>query len=92
MFLKAEAEYPSPSDPVHQAALVHGKNLRDALQRQAQRAGAGDPVGLASQLMMVLCGAILTRQSTGLVDRARTARTTAGVLVGHYLPETAAAR
>lgn len=86
MFLKAAAEYPSPRDPVHQAALVHGKNLAEALKRHAAAAGAKDPGGLAGQLMMVLAGAVLNRHETGFADRARTARATAGVLVDHHLP------
>ena len=85
IFLKAEAEYPSVNDPVHQAALVHGRSLHAALERQAKAAGAEDSAGLASQLMMVLSGAILHRQSTGVVDRARTARATAAVIVDHHL-------
>ncbi len=91
MFLKAASEYPSPNDPVHQAALVHGKNLHEALRHNAAKAGAAAPVALASQLMMVLTGAILTRHSTGMVDRAKSARATAGVLVDHHLPAVAAA-
>ncbi|MDX9911707.1 MAG: TetR/AcrR family transcriptional regulator [Phycisphaerales bacterium] len=85
MFLKAQAEYPSPNDPVHKAAMVHVQNISDALREQGRAAGCADPGGLAQQLMIVLSGAILTRTSTGLVDRARSARTTAGVLVDHHL-------
>lgn len=85
MFLKAAAEYPSPSDPVHKAALVHGQNLFEAMRHHAALAGAPDPQGLAGQLMMVLTGAILERHSSGMVDRARRARATAGILVDHHL-------
>lgn len=94
IFLKAEVEYPSPNDPVHQAALVHGRNLSEALRVQAQRGGVADPELVAGQLMMLLGGAILTRQYTGVVDRARTARATAEVLVDHHMPRrgTAARR
>lgn len=90
MFLKAIAEYPAPNDPVHQAALVHGQNLEEALRKQAELAGATDAASLASQLIMVLTGAILSRHSTGIVDRARTARATAGVLVEHHIPRAPA--
>jgi len=86
MFFKAATEYPSPNDPVHQAALVHGQNLHEALRQNAVASGARDPIALASQLMMVLTGAILTRHSTGQVDRARSARATARVLVDHHIP------
>ncbi len=86
MFLKAQAEYPAPNDPVHRAALVHGANLHEALRQHAMLASATDPGTLASQLMMVVAGAIVTRQSTGVVDRIRTARRTAEVLVDHHIP------
>lgn len=85
MFLRAETEYPSPNDPVHQAAMVHSQNIFDALRKQSELAGAPNGAALAGQLMMVLGGAILTRQTSGLIDRARTARSTAGVLVDHHL-------
>lgn len=85
MFLKALAEYPSTNDPVHQAALVHGVNLQQALTAQARLAGISQSESLAGQLMMVLTGAILTRHASGTVDRARTARATAGVLVAHHM-------
>ena len=86
MFLKATAEYPSPHDPVHKAALVHGQNLFEALKRQATLADAPDPGALAGQLMMVLAGAVVNRHESGFADRARTARATAGVIVDHHLP------
>ena len=85
MFLKAQAEFPAPNDPVHKAALVHGRNLFEALREQARAAGCEQPDALAGQLMIVLSGAILTRTNTGMVDRARSARATAGVLVEHHL-------
>lgn len=85
MFLKALAEYPNPTDPVHQAALIHGNNLQQALAHQAKHAGSVQSQDLANQLMMVLTGAILTRHTTGMIDRARTARATAGVIVSHHL-------
>src|SRR5215831_14676121 len=73
MFLKAASEYPSPSDPVHQAAMLHGQNLFRELELRAARGGAGDAKALASQLMLVLTGAILARHDKGTPDRARSA-------------------
>lgn len=86
LFLKAQTEYPLPADPVHEAAEVHGQNLMRALASQARQAGAPRPDLLAHQLMFVLAGAILMRTTSGIVDRARQARATAGVLVDHHLP------
>ena len=84
MFLKAASEYPSPSDPVHQAAMVHGQNLFRELELRATRGGAADPKALASQLMLVLTGAILARHETGKPDRARSARAAAAMLVAAH--------
>ncbi|MCC6677575.1 MAG: TetR/AcrR family transcriptional regulator [Phycisphaerales bacterium] len=82
MFMKAASEYPSPNDPVHRAALKHGQTLFKELRGRAERAGAKDPEALASQLMLVLTGAILSRQERGQVDQAKSARAAAAVLVG----------
>lgn len=81
MFMKAASEYASPNDPVHRVALQHGESLFRQLKARAERAGAKDPEALASQLMLVLTGAILARQERGQVDQARSARAAAGVLV-----------
>ena len=84
MFLKAASEYPEPNDPVHQAAMIHGQNLYRELELRATRAGALDAKGLASQLMLVLTGAVLARHETGQPDRARSARSAAGMLVAAH--------
>jgi AcrR family transcriptional regulator len=81
MFLKATSEYPSPSDPVHQAAMKHGQNLFREIEKRAAMAGARDAKGLAGQLMLLLTGAVLSRHETGVPDQARSARAAARVLV-----------
>lgn len=81
MFLRAASEYPSPNDPVHLAALKHGENLFRELRARAEQAGASDGEALASQLMLVLTGAVLARHERGVADRAKSARAAAGVLV-----------
>ena len=81
MFFKAASEYPSPNDPVHQAAMRHGQNLFRELEKRAAMAGAIDAKGLAAQLMLLLTGAVLARHETGMPDQARSARAAAGVLV-----------
>ncbi|MBX3377475.1 MAG: TetR/AcrR family transcriptional regulator [Phycisphaeraceae bacterium] len=81
MFFKAASEYPSPNDPVHQAAMRHGQNLFRELEKRAAMAGALDARGLAAQLMLLLTGAVLARHETGMPDQARSARAAAGVLV-----------
>jgi AcrR family transcriptional regulator len=88
MFLKAASEYPTPNDPVHQAAKVHGQSLYRELELRATRGGAEDPRGLASQLMLILTGAVLARHETGKPDRARSARIAAGTLVDAHIRRT----
>lgn len=81
MFLKAAGEYPSPNDPVHRTAMAHGESLHRELRMRAERAGAADGQAVADQLMLVLGGAIVTRSTTGIADRARSARAAAGAVV-----------
>lgn len=81
MFLKATSEYPSPNDPVHQAAMKHGQHLFREMEKRAAMAGAVDAKGLAGQLMLLIAGAVLARHETGTPDQARSARAAAGVLV-----------
>ena len=85
MFFKAVSEYPSPSDPVHQAAMVHSQNLFRELESRAARGGARNAKALAGQLMLLLTGAILARHETGLPDQARSAREAAGLLVEAHM-------
>ncbi len=89
MFFKAASEYPAPNDPVHQAAMVHSQSLYKELELRAVRGRAPNPKALASQLMLVLAGAILARHEKGEPDRVRTARAAAGMLVAAHTGETA---
>ncbi len=91
MFLKAASEYPSPNDPVHKAAMVHGESLFREIRQRAQRAGAPSPDAVASQLMLILTGAILARHSRGMPDQARSARAAAGVIVENAIGTVSAA-
>lgn len=81
MFFKAASEYPSANDPVNKAAMVHGATLFGELRQLATRGGAPSPDALASQLMLILTGAVLTRTSSGMTDPARSARAAAGAVV-----------
>jgi len=81
MFLKAASEFPSPSDPVHQAAMTHSASLFNEIEERTTAMGARDPAALARQLMLVLAGAILSREASGAVDIGRSARSAAGMLV-----------
>lgn len=91
MFMKAASEYPSPNDPVHQAAMVHGENLHREIRQRAHRAGATNADSVASQLMLVLTGAVLSRHAAGKPDQARSARGAAGVIVESAMGPVSAA-
>jgi len=85
MFFKAASEYPSPTDPVHLAALEHGQSLFRELEVRARRAEAPNAKALAGQLMLLLTGAVLARHETGMPDQARSARTAAELLLTAHL-------
>jgi AcrR family transcriptional regulator len=86
MFMKASTEYPSPRDPVHQAAMVHGESLLREVRARASKGGAVNPDALASQLILLLTGAIVSRSARPDPDRARAARAAAGVIVEASMP------
>jgi AcrR family transcriptional regulator len=89
MFMKASTEYPSPRDPVHQAAMVHGESLLREVRARAHKGGAADPDALAGQLMLLLTGAIVSRTARPEPDRGKAARAAAGVIVEASMPDMA---
>jgi AcrR family transcriptional regulator len=80
-FINAAAEFPSPTDPVHQEAARHKVATRKLLRDTAQAAGAADPGELSDQLMVLIEGAITLRQVAGDDQAAATARKVAQTLV-----------
>ncbi len=84
LFMNAATEFPSPNHPIHQAAAKHGENLQRVLHDLAARAGATAPGELASQLMLLVTGAIAARHSGGDLNSAMTAKATAEVLVARH--------
>lgn len=80
LFMTAAAEFPSPHDPAHVAARSHFDGFEAHLRDLAARAGAADPVALASRLSLLVEGAIVYRHVRGDGDRATAiARTMARV-------------
>jgi AcrR family transcriptional regulator len=73
-FINAAAEFPVPSDPVHQEAANHTLATRQLLRDTAIAAGASDPEELSAQLMVLFEGAITLRQVAGDNQAAATAR------------------
>jgi AcrR family transcriptional regulator len=91
MFMNATTEFPSPNDPIHQAASKHGANLQAAMVKMAETAGASDAEALAGQLMLLITGAIVARHAGGDANAAATGKVTAEILVDRYCQKKAAA-
>ena len=72
-FVNATAEYGDATDPIHAAAAEHKTLLRDYFVGQARDAGFADPVGVAAQVMLLMEGAIVTRQVSGPDSASREA-------------------
>lgn len=85
MFMQAASEFPGETDPVHQAAIAHGRHLADLIVKLATEAGAREPGELAEQFLILITGAIVQRQVAKSMDSARTARTAAAGLLQMHL-------
>jgi len=74
IFLHACAEFPSPHDPIHQAAAQHYAVSERTIAQVARAAGAPEPEALARSWSLLMQGAITTRMATGDDQAARRAR------------------
>lgn len=83
MFLNAATEFPQASDPIHIAAEVHGKALVALVRERAIAAGASAAHAdrFAAQIMVLISGAIVMRQTSHARDAALVARSTAQALL-----------
>ncbi len=91
MFMNAAAEFPNPSDPIHQAAAAHGKKSRDHWRDLARQAGA-DAAGaetFADCYAALTQGALILRQTNGRNDAARAVRPAVEQIMRTYLPANA---
>ena len=86
MFINAAAEFPVIADPIHGIAAEHKRLVAGYLTDLAREAGATDAEGLAFELMLLLDGAIVCAQVTGVADAATRARAAAEVLIAAALP------
>lgn len=86
MFMNAAAEFPSPNDPIHQAAARHGKLFAKELHSLCVRAGADDPATLTKRLMLLVAGAVAARHVDMDQHAATDARDAATVFVDHHCP------
>jgi len=84
MFMHAATEFPAEHDPIHKAAVAHGEHLQRELAKIARQAGADDPEELASQLMLLVHGAVSAHHQTGTRAVAKAAMKAAELLVERY--------
>lgn len=90
IFMSAAAAFPPPTDPVHQAAAEHSANIASLIRRRAAPAGATAPEVVARHIMLLLAGTLVSRQVTGDVNAAATARHAAAALLDRRLPSVEA--
>jgi AcrR family transcriptional regulator len=89
VFITAAAEFSAHNEPPHQAAAKHAMAIHEMLRDLAERAGANDPTELASQLLILLDGALVFRHVTGNNRAAKIARETGTVMIDRHLPPVA---
>ncbi len=87
MFTNIAAEFPNPSDPVHQAAAAYTRKLRDYRRDLALAAGAAraDAEAFTDCYTALLEGALVMRQTQGRNDAARAIKPAVEALVRLYL-------
>jgi AcrR family transcriptional regulator len=87
IFLTAAVEFPSVTEPAHQAASVHCHALQDMLSELATLAGARAPQTLAENLMVLMNGALVVRHVMGSPNAAFISRRNAEMLLKEHLPQ-----
>lgn len=85
LFMKAAAEFPQESDPIHMKAEEHGASLMREVRGMAKRAGARDSDGLAKQVMLLLTGALSARPGEQAREAALVARGAAEAVLARAL-------
>ena len=85
LFLIACTLFPSPNDPIHQAASGHYLGATGAIEQMAEAAGVSDPAALAHELVLLLQGLITFRLVTHNDDAAKIAKRIARDRLATYL-------
>ncbi len=88
MFINATAEYADQDDPIHAASAEHKRLIEKYVRELAAQAGAREPGVLASQLCLLMEGAVVYTQVCPVKDKGcagATAKRAAGVLIDHAL-------
>lgn len=81
MFINASAEYAELTDPCHKICAEHKYMVRDYIEGLASDAEVSDPKTLASQLSLLLDGAIVNAYVEGDRKAAERAKTIASHLI-----------
>lgn len=81
LFIKAGAEYQDEDDPIHVQAAEHKRLLLDHFTDLAAAAGAPDPRGLSSKLMVLKEGAIVLAVLGNKESTAQSAKDAARILI-----------
>jgi AcrR family transcriptional regulator len=87
MFINVAFEFPSPHDPVHEAAVENKRAIESIVCDLAARAGAKDPVGFAQQITLLMEGVYITSQVTGNIASATIAARVADLMIQSHLAE-----
>jgi AcrR family transcriptional regulator len=88
MFINASAEYADHADPIHAASAEHKRLVEKYIRDLAESAGAKEPGVLATQLSLLMEGAVVLTQVCPDEERgcaARSAKQAAVVLIDHAL-------
>ena len=81
MFQHAAADFPDPDHRAHRVAVEHKTAVLARLADLAQQAGAGDPRGLAAQLLLLMDGAFVAARMFGTRSPAAQVGTAAAALI-----------
>ena len=85
VFINASAEFADHDDPIHCAAAENKRLVRGYLRDAAAAAGAGDPDALATEIALLVEGAIVLAHVAGQTDAAGRARKAAETLVARAI-------
>ncbi|MFO0833212.1 MAG: TetR/AcrR family transcriptional regulator [Phycisphaerales bacterium] len=83
IFINAATEFPQKSDPIHVAAVMHGDDLSTLICEKLIAAGAarGPAEVAAERIMLLVTGAVVSRQTAVMYDAAKVARPMVEMLV-----------
>ena len=87
IFLNAVTEFPMKTDPIHIAAIKHGEQLGLFVRDNAIAAGADRESATlaAEQILMLIRGAVFSRQTANMIDAAKCAKPMVKILLESML-------